>query len=56
MTKKQLIRRIEQSKARIAKERDTLRELIDEVEIIEHDADEAVNRLDEAVDALSRFL
>lgn len=53
---KSLIDQINRSKAAIAKERDTLRELIDDVEGICEDIDEADVSLEDAVDSLSKLL
>ena len=56
MTKKELIKQVNASKRRIAKERDRLRELIGELESIADDCDIAVDDLTSATDALSRLL
>lgn len=54
--KRQIIKQLNACKARIAKERDKLRELIDECESIYSDCDEAVDDIERAADALSRQL
>ena len=51
-----LIKKIEQSKKAIAKERDKLRDYIDEVLEICDSADNAVESLERATDELSQFL
>lgn len=53
---KTLTKQIDVEKAKIAKARDALRELISEVEDIIGDADEVVNTLDRACDDLSRYV
>lgn len=42
--------------ARIAKERDKLRDLVDEYQEISDHCDEAIDDIDRAADSLSRFL
>lgn len=49
-----LVREIKAAKKRIAKERDTLRDLLNDAEEIVTDCDEAIASLDDAADTLSR--
>lgn len=51
-----VVKKIEAEKVVIATSRDKLREYLDEVEGIIEDADEAVDDLVRATDALSKFL
>ncbi|OUM00526.1 hypothetical protein [Variovorax sp. JS1663] len=55
-TVESLHRQIEACKARIAAERDKLRDLISDAESIAYCCDEAVIDLDHAVDTLSQYL
>ena len=55
-TKKQILRSVRQAKARIAEERDNLRDLVSELEAIADDCDDAECDLERAADALSRLL
>jgi ABC-type transporter Mla subunit MlaD len=55
-TKGQILAQIKQAKARIAKERDKLRDLISDLDQIADDCDEAHYDLERAADALSRLL
>lgn len=55
-SKAQILTRVRQTKARIAKERDKLRDLIYDLAQIEDDCDEAADDLERAADALSRLL
>jgi hypothetical protein len=50
-----MIRKLKSQQARIAKDRDALRELLSEFEVVADDADEAVDSLECAIDALSRM-
>lgn len=56
MNKKQIIERVKKIKSSIAKDRDELHKLINELESIAEDTDEAHEDLECAVDALSRHL
>jgi ABC-type transporter Mla subunit MlaD len=56
MTKKQILLRIKQHTDRIAKERDALRELIDEATAIMDSCEQAEENLQAAADALSQYL
>ncbi len=51
-----IVRQVNATKERIGKDRDKLRELLDELEAIVSDADEATEHLEAAVDMLSRYL
>lgn len=51
-----LIRQIEKTKARIAAERDRLRDLISDLEAVADASDRAVSALEEAADSLSEML
>lgn len=51
-----ILRQIEQTKTRIAKERDKLRYLIEDAEAVEESCNEAVASLESAADALSQYL
>lgn len=55
-TRKQLVAAIEREKRIIAKSRDTLRGLVDDVHELTENADEAIDNLENAADALSRTL
>lgn len=55
-TKDQILAKVRAAKARIAKERDGLRSLIDELEDLHGSADDAVDALEEAADRLSEYL
>jgi ABC-type transporter Mla subunit MlaD len=55
-TIKKLLKQAEATKARIAKERDRLRDITDELASICDDCDEAVDNMVNAADALSRLL
>lgn len=50
-----LVRRLKQAQARVANERDKLRELESDVAQIAQDCDEAHDDLERAIDALSRM-
>ena len=54
--KASILKSINACKTNIAKERDKLRNLIDELEEIHSDCDEAVQDLESAADSLSRLL
>lgn len=56
MINKQLLKKIEQSKLQIAKERDLLRELIDEANGIYDHCESAIEDLERAADTLSQYL
>lgn len=56
MTAVQLIRQIKASQARIAKERDKLRDLVEEAQEIVDCCVEADDGLTQALDALSQYL
>lgn len=49
-------RKIERAKVRIGKERDALRDLVDELDSLHDDCSEAFESLEVAVDALSRLV
>lgn len=51
-----LLVQVKASKARISKERDKLRDLIDEMESIEDDCNEAIDDLERAADTLSQLV
>lgn len=51
-----ILKQIEKTKNRLAKQRDELRELIDELESIEGSCVEAVQSLESAADSLSQYL
>lgn len=51
-----LLVQVKASKARISKERDKLRDLIDELESIAEDCDAAIDDLERAADAMSELL
>ena len=53
---KQITKQIKDIKDNIAKERDQLRDLINEAEALECDIDDACNALVDAADALSRLV
>lgn len=53
---KALLRKLERIKSRIAKDRDELRDLIDEVEALECDVSDAAESLNYAADAMSRLV
>lgn len=53
---KALLRKLERIKNRIAKDRDELRDLIDEVSALESDVSEAAESLEYAADAMSRLV
>jgi len=55
-TKKALLAKVEKAKAAISKQRDELRELQSEVEDLSECCDEAVRSLEDATDALSKYL
>lgn len=56
MTIKQLAKQIEKSKAQIAKERDKLRELVDEADSLLNDWEQAEDSLQTAIDTLSQLV
>ena len=56
MTNKQFLKKIEESKTRIAKERDKLRDLIGEIEGLADNCDTAVEDLEHAADSLSELV
>lgn len=53
---KALLRKLERIKNRIAKDRDELRDLINEVEALEGDVSDAAESLNYAADAMSRLV
>jgi uncharacterized coiled-coil DUF342 family protein len=53
---KQVVKKIETEKAKIAQSRDKLRDYTSEIEAIVCDASEALDDLERATDALSRYL
>jgi ABC-type transporter Mla subunit MlaD len=55
-TKSSLVREINAAKKRIAKERDRLRELLEDANSILQTTDEAVDALEAAVDSLSQYV
>jgi hypothetical protein len=56
MTQKQILRKLEAIKARQAKVRDEIRDLADELEAHLQNADEAIDDLERAADAVSRLV
>lgn len=50
------IRRAEELKVRIARDRDALRALLEEYEAVAESADRAVDHMGEAIDALSEYV
>jgi RNase adaptor protein for sRNA GlmZ degradation len=56
MTKAKLIKEIKKRMERIAKERDALRELLQDVESVIDSSDTAYRELERAVDRLSEYL
>ena len=56
MNVKQIIKKLEMHKARIAKERDAMREFFDEVESLLDDWNGAEEDLESAIDRLSRLV
>ncbi len=54
MTRSQLVRAIKQEQKKIADARDKLRDLSDTAQSIIEDADDGLDRLDYAIEALSR--
>ena len=55
MTRKELIKELEEHKMAIGKERDKLRKLIDEIEPLARDTDDAVEYIQSAINALSEL-
>jgi hypothetical protein len=53
---KSIVRQLKLSMNKIAKERDKLRELMDEVEVIKDVSDEAVYNIEAAIDSLSQYM
>lgn len=56
MITKALIEKIDGHKKQIAKHRDALREILDEVESVEQSSTEGIEDLDSAIEKLSQFL
>jgi len=54
MTDKYLINQLKEAMKRIGKERDILRNLIEDYEDLSDNCDEAIDNLERAVDALSK--
>lgn len=50
-----MIRKLRAQQAKIAKDRDALRELLSEFRVVADDASDAVDCLEDAIDALSRL-
>jgi len=51
-----MIKKLERAKATLAKDRDALRDLFDELETLKEDCEEAYDSLENAIDALSRLV
>lgn len=51
-----IVRKIERHKIAIGKHRDALREIIEDVEAVSEECDGATDNLEQAVEALSRYL
>jgi hypothetical protein len=56
MTQAKILKQIQRSKERLSDERDKLRDLINELEEYEGSADEALDHLERAADAISQYL
>ena len=56
MNKEKILKTIKEHEAKIAAERDALRSLYYEIEGLEESCDDALEGLEQAADALSRFL
>ena len=56
MKNSDMMKKIDACKKRIAAERDKLRDLIDDAVAVKESCDEAVEDLERATDALSRYL
>ena len=55
-TNKAIIKRLEKEKAKIAKNRDALRELLSDAADIEESCNEALCDIERAIDALSKYV
>ena len=55
-TNKAIIKRLEKEKAKIAKNRDALRELLSDAADIEESCNEALDDIERAIDALSKYV
>lgn len=49
------VRKLEKIRERIGKERDALRDILDEVRTLEENSDRALVALDDCIDALSEY-
>ena len=55
-TVQELVKGVNDTKIRLAEERDELREMLNELEALLEDKDEDIQKLDEVVDSLSRYV